>query len=411
MSPTTHDRWLFASILQALKVRRVISLEGPRQCGKTTLAKGLNISKTYRTLDDVALLQAAQNDPHAFVKHGDELMIIDEIQRVPELLLAIKKEVDLVQTPGRFLVTGSANIQTLPGVTESLAGRIKKIRLRPLAIGEIKGTFPNFLNNVLDGTLQDAGNTSYDKDAYLDLAFKGGYPEAVRLSEYKDVNSWHRDYIGAIIDRDLKDIVNIHRKDILHKLVEILAAWSSKFMDISKITSHLSIARGTVESYINALESLYLIERVKPWTNTDYDRVGKQDKLFFADSGLMASMLNWHFEDVRLDGEQNGKLLETFVFTQLAAIIDANDNNYQLYHYRDRDKREVDFIIEDSKSNIIAIEVKAGSAVTKSSFKHIEWFRNNMAKGKSIGIVLYTGEHLLSFGDGLLAVPMHYLFS
>lgn len=412
MEAIGYRRWLLKSILQGLKVRRVISLEGPRQCGKTTLAKNLDLTKIYRTLDDIGLLEYAKIDPQSFIKHNDELMIIDEIQRAPELLLAIKKDVDVNLNPGRFLITGSANIQALPSVRESLAGRIKKIRLRPLATGEIKGTPPNFLSRAFNKEFRlITGISNYDKDAYLELAFKGGYPEAVLLQENRYVKSWHNDYITSLIERDLKDILNLYRKEALKKMLEILASWSSKFMDITKITSHLSIARNTAESYINALETLYLVERLNPWTNTDYDRVGKQDKLFFADSGLMASILNWTIEDVRLDGEQNGKLLETYVFNQLAAIIDANDNNYKLYHYRDRHKREIDFIIEDEKSNILAIEVKAGSAITKASFKHIEWFRANMAKKECIGIILYTGEHILSFGDDLLALPISYLFT
>ncbi len=411
MKNVSYERWLFKSILNALKVRRVISLEGARQCGKTTLAKSIDALKIYRTLDDVTLLQAAKNDPHTFVSHGNELMIIDEIQRVPELLLAIKKDVDLIQTPGRFLITGSANIQTLPNVKESLAGRLKKLRLRTLSIGEINGKSPNFIDNLFSGKFKSYGTSTYNKDTYLDLAFKGGYPEAIRLNKYKEVQSWHHDYINAIIENDLRDIINIYRKDSLNKLIAILAAWSSKFMDISKITSHLSIARNTVESYINVLESLYLIERVKPWIKTDYDRVGKQDKIFYSDSGLMASILNWNFDEVRLDGEQGGKLLETFVYTQLAVIIDASDDTYNLSHYRDRDKREIDFILEDDKGNILAIEVKAGSAVTKSSFKHIEWFKENMAQRTCTGIVLYTGEHVVSFAKDLWAVPISCLFA
>jgi predicted AAA+ superfamily ATPase len=408
MPKNNYSRWQFDIVKKALKSRRVLILAGPRQCGKTTLAKQLASSNTiYRTLDDVTLLEAAQNDPHGFVTHDKGLMIIDEVQRAPVLLQAVKQDVDLNQKSGRFLLTGSANIQSLPGVTESLAGRVRKIRLRPLSQGEISGGKSNFLKLAFSGKFKiSAKKNLKNKDTYLKMAFKGGYPEALRAKE-KDAQRWHKDYLSAIIERDLQDIINIKRHDSMHKLLEILAAWSSKFMDISAIGSGLSLSRQTIESYINALEALYLVERVRPWSKTDYDRVSKQDKLFMTDTGLMTATLRWRFDQVRLDGEKNGKLIETFVFTQLAATLDASEEDYQLYHYRDREKREVDFIVENENGDILGIEVKAGSMVNKDSFKHLKWFRDNMIKKqKFVGIVFYSGENIVPFGDDLWALPI-----
>jgi predicted AAA+ superfamily ATPase len=409
MTRNIYSRWQSEAINKSLRSRRVLILVGPRQCGKTTLAKNLATKNViYRTLDDATLLAAAQTDPNGFIAHGNDLMIIDEVQRAPLLLQAIKKDVDVNQKNGRFLLTGSANIQSLPGVTESLAGRVSKIRLRPLSRGEILSTKPDFFEMIFAKKLQffSAKNYQLTKSDYLKLAFKGGYPEALRLKE-KESKKWHRDYLNSLIERDLKDIINIKRQDSMQKLLEILAAWSSKFMDISAIGSGLGLARQTVESYINALEALYLVERVRPWSKTDYDRVSKQDKLFMTDSGLMVSILRWQPDQIQFDGEKNGKLIETFIFTQLAAIVDASKKDYELFHYRDREKREIDFIIENEKGDIIGIEVKAGSTVDKSSFKHLSWFKENMAKNqKFIGIVLYTGENVLSFGKDLFALPI-----
>jgi len=352
-----YVRWQKEVVEQALKSWRVIEIAGARQCGKTTLAKELSRPGTiYRTLDDVTLLDSALDDPHGFVHHDDELMIIDEIQKALVLLQAIKKDVDENQLQGRFLLTGSANIQALPNVNESLAGRIKKIRLRPLVQGEIHGT-----------------------------------------------------------QHDLKDIINIKRQDAMKELLSVLAAWSSKAMDVSAIGSGLSLTRQTITTYINALEVLYLIEKLPVWPKTDYDRVSKQDKIFMADTGLMSAILNWRFEKVRLDGDQNGKLIETFVFTQLLAHIEALElqgERYSIYHYRDREKREVDFIIENEDGDILGIEVKAGSSVTRDSFKHLKWFRDNIANERSlVGVVLYTGDQIASFGDGMWAVPINILWA
>lgn len=416
-----YARWQTETLLKALSKRRVLVLAGPRQCGKTTLVKSLAAPNIiYRTLDDQTLLNAALSDPRGFVRHGDELMVIDEVQRAPVLLQAIKQDVDENQKPGRFLLTGSANIQSLPNVTESLAGRVSRVRLRPLVLGEIFGSKPHFLESAFRQEFHpkvyektDGGYQHYDdKDAYLSEAFRGGFPEARLFDEDSDRNAWHRDYIRSLIERDLKDIANIKRKDSMNKLLEVLAAWSSKYMDVSSICKSLSITRPTVESYINALETLYLVERVGQWHKTDYDRVGKQERLFMTDTGMMTALLKWRFDKVRLDGDMNGKLIETFVFNQLSALLDINEDKYSLTHYRDREKREVDFVVENKDGAVLGIEVKSASIVDKKMFKHIIWFRDNIVPKKDfVGIVMYTGEHVVPFGENLWAVPINCLWA
>jgi len=406
-----YHRWQTECLIKALEARRVLLLNGPRQCGKTTLTKQLvNSHTSYRTLDDIALRKLAENDPSGFVKHRGKTLIIDEIQRVPALLSAIKMVVDEETRPGQYLLTGSANIQSLPGTQESLAGRISKIRLRPLSQGELAGSKPAFLQKAFKQSFIEIGKEFYDREALLKIAFRGGFPEAIALKE-KERSKWHRDYIDALLDCDLKDIANITRQSVMRDLVKVLAAWSGKFMDISAIGTGLSVRRATLETYINALETLYIIERLPPWTQTDYARIGKQHKLFIADCGLMASILHWHREQVELDSDRSGKLLETFVFTELAANIDASGGEYTLYHYRDREQREIDFIIEREDHALLGIEVKAGSAISMNDFKHLKWFRDNIAKKRPfIGVVLYTGTLSGSMGKNLWAVPFGTLW-
>jgi predicted AAA+ superfamily ATPase len=403
-----YRRWQKQRIEKSIKNRRVLLLNGSRQCGKTTLAKQLAAKNTiYRTLDDLAMRALAENDPHGFVQHPlNSMLMIDEIQRVPQLLSAIKLVVDEEARPGQYLLTGSANIQSLPSVQESLAGRITKIRLRPLTQGEIVGADPSFIERSFSGVTETTYSSVVDRKTMLSLALRGGFPEAVKLAPH-DREQWHQDYINALLERDLRDIAKITQHHDMQELVRILAAWSGKFMDISAIGSGLSIRRPTIESYINALEALYIVERVFPWTHTGYERVGKQSKIYMTDSGMMSAILRYRLEQIEMDADRSGKLIETFIFNELAALVDASNGKYRLYHYRDREKREIDFLIERDDQALLGIEIKAGSAIGEADFKHLKWFRDNIAKDKLFtGIVLYTGSQAGLMGKQLYAIPM-----
>ena len=391
--------------------RRVALLSGPRQCGKTTLAKQLvSPDVQYLTLDDLTLREAATRDPQGFIQHKHATLIIDEIQRVPSLLIAIKKNVDEDTRPGQYLLTGSANIQSIPSVQESLAGRITKIQLRTLSQGEIQGTQPTFLEHAFNQNFQYSYKPA-TRDDVIRMAARGGFPEAIHLQE-RDQRKWHLDYVEALLERDLKDIAHIQKHDAMGRLVEILAAWSSKYMDIAAICSGLSLRRETLESYINALESLYLVERIPAWRKTDYDRVGKKPKLFMADSGLTFSLLSWNLEQIRYQSDPLGKLIETFAFNEISTQVDIHSETYELFHYRDREKREIDFIVERKDQSLLGIEVKSASVVTKKDFKNMIWFKNNIPKNKTfVGIIIYTGDFPVSFGDDLWAIPFPMIWT
>ncbi|MDR1418668.1 MAG: ATP-binding protein [Endomicrobium sp.] len=405
-------RWLADNLKQALKVRRVVVISGARQTGKTTLAKDiLNKDNIFRALDEENVRKAAQNDPLGFVKNKAGTMIIDEIQKVPELIQSIKYAVDNDNRLGQYLITGSANIQTLPSVTESLAGRVKHIRLRPLTQGEILQKKPIFLKRAFanDFPSQIEG---YDKEAIFDIAFRGGFPEAERLTTQVERIDWHRDYIEALIKRDLKDVANIVRQDALKDLIEIMASWSGKFMDVSAICAHLGVSRPTITGYINALETLFLFDRVKPWIKTDYDRIGRITKTYVADTGFMTAVLGYKKDDIMLDTDKSGKIMETFVYQELSVQVEL-DRDYSLYQYRDARQREIDFLIErSSDGSLLGCEVKASHSVSKGDFVHQMWFKNNIVKDKKayLGIVLYSGSQTLSFGEGMLAVPIAALW-
>jgi hypothetical protein len=405
-------RWRTQNVKEALKTRRVIVISGARQTGKTTLAKQiLDKNCVFRPLDVNAFYESAVNDPTGFVANDSGTMVIDEIQKVKKLITEIKYVVDNNNRPGQYLLTGSADINSLPEVTESLAGRVKNMRLRPLTQGEILRKKPSFLTKAFAADFPRQ-ITGYDKKAIFDLAFRGGFPEVVRLDTQKDRKDWHNDYIAALLKNDLKDVANISRQDTLKDIIGILASWSGKFMDVSPVCSFLGLSRPALVSYINALETLFLFERVAPWIKTDYDRVGRSHKHYAGDTGFMAAVLGWNPDDILLDVDRSGKLMETFVFQELAVQVDL-DSAYSLYQYRDREKREIDFLVEREDGALIGIEVKASYSVSSDDFKHQRWFMENIIKGKKpyIGLVLYTGEQTLSFGENLQAVPISALWS
>jgi len=394
------------NVKEALKLRRIVVVSGARQAGKTTLSRqAISGTGDYRSLDDTDMLDFALSDPKGFVMNKSGTMVIDEIQKAPKLVPEIKQVVDKDNRPGQYLLTGSANILTLPTISDSLAGRVKYIRLRTLTVGETLDKKPAFLKRAFNKDFPDR-ITEYGKADIIDLAFRGGYPEAVAIDNLRYRKDWHIDYLTAIINRDLKDIANIRRQDALQSLFGILASWSAKFMEVSKITAALSINKITLDSYINTLVSMFMFEKAAPWIKTDYERVGRRPKFYATDTGIMTSVLGWTPDEVFTNTDRSGKLIETFVFQELAAQIDM-ENRYNLAQYRDRLGREIDFLVEREDGALLGIEVKAGHNVSVDDFKAQKWFEENILKNEKpyIGIVLYSGDRTIHFEENMLAVP------
>lgn len=405
MSEKIYERWAVSSIKEALSIWRSVFIAGARQCGKTTLAHQALSNGDFRSLDDSALLDVAITDPAGFVKRRtDSVIIIDEIQKAPKLLPEIKRVLDNNNTKGQYLITGSADIKTLPSVTESLAGRMGTIRLRPLACGEITGRNPTFLNQAFAADFP-VFVKGYDKDAILDIAFKGGYPETLEMKSVAK-RLWFKSYLDSLLLHDIRKLMDVRAYAILRKMMEAMLARSSKFFSENEIMSALGIGHDTFTRFLAILKTLYLIDEVPPWTSSDYAATGKRSKYIAADTGMMAAILNWKLTDVTFDSDRSGKIIESWVYNQIAPLADL-DPGISITQFRDNRKREIDFIVEADDGKILGLEVKAGSAVSKSDFAHLAWFRDNIAReGKFTGIVLYTGEHTLPLGKDLYAVPL-----
>ena len=405
-----YRRWMESRLREALRTWRIVSIAGARQCGKTTLANLLPPKKILsRSLDTETVLQAAREDPQTFVQHpAGTTLFIDEIQKEPRLLPAIKSAVDLSIRPGQFLLTGSSNLRAIPGITESLAGRLHTARLRTLTEGEFRGCKPDFPALAFSGEFP-AQIPGGSKREIIESAFRGGYPEPARIHKASRP-VWHRDYLEQLLTHDIADVAQIRKISKLRDLFLFLAARSSKLWNASEIASVLEISKVSVENYISALEAMYLFDRVMPWSAGDYDRSIKRPKWFIGDTGMLCAALKWMPEEVLLDGDRSGKLVESWVYHELSAAVDAN-TGYELFYYRDREQHEVDFLLENDAGELVGIEVKAGAVVRKDDFKSLRWFQCTHGGTRyRRSIVLYSGTDTLSFGDNQLAVPLAALF-
>ena len=401
------NRWQFEQIEHKLSYRRGVHLTGVRQSGKSTLAGMLSLQNYRRyTFDDRNVRRTALDDPRGFVRHGvGETLIIDEVQKVPDVLDAIKMVLDEDDSKGQYLLTGSSNLHFAKAIKESLAGRLGKIRLRPLSFGEICGNRPNFIRTAFDCGFRPQYE-EIDKRGIIALGFKGGYPEPLDFTE-AERRAWFKEYIDDILGKDVRDVTEIRKNEVLRSMMLWLLAHSAQFFSIGELSAKCAIAKETTENYLEALRALYLFDRVPAWAKSDYDLIGKRPKWICADTGCMASLLGWNSEEVYFDNRRSGKFIESWAYQQLAAIAESS-GDYEISHYRDNNKREIDFMIERTDGALLGIEVKSGS-VGKSDFNHLKWFAANLAKGPFIGIVLYSGRDVLRFGEGFYAVPLSAL--
>jgi predicted AAA+ superfamily ATPase len=385
----------------------VVLINGPRQSGKTTLVKQYNPSLSYYTLDDDNILNAARQDPIGFINRIDR-GIIDEVQRAPELLRAIKLSVDQNRKAGRFLLTGSANLLALPKVGDSLAGRMEVLTLLPLSIAEIERRQSRFLSfaQTQKWPLSPESEKKFD---YISQALMGGYPEMRTRQDPSRRNAWARAYIKAIVERDVKDISSIEKLVEMPHLLEVLAQQSGKLTNFTQIGGQLNLDTKTAQKYVGLLENLFLVKRLRPWHGNTLSRLIKTPKLHFLDSGLLACLNRVTLARIENDRALLGALLETWVYSELLKTIAVTPEPWDIFHYRDKDQVEVDFVLENHERKLIGIEVKASSTVFNQDFHGLRKLASLAGKDWLSGIVLYNGEQCLSFKDNLWAIPFSSL--
>jgi len=404
-------RAISVAVRTALADTPVVCLLGPRQCGKTTLARQLEPDRAFYSMDNPGHFETARADPGGFVQNLPDTVTLDEIQRVPELLPVIKIAVDEDRRPGRFLLTGSAYLLQLPGVTESLAGRMEIVRLHPFAEAEKERRPGGFVRALLDGAFRpEIRPAPLLPD--LGLAKRlvaGGYPEAQHRAPAR-VRQWHEQHLAAIIERDLKDAARVHHADSLLQLLAALAARTAQLLNVSSLAKHLKLQRPTVLHYLSVLERLFLVRRLRAWRRNPSKKAVAAPKVHMIDSGLAASLSGLRAGDWVDNRGPMEPLLESFAVQQLAAQAAWTDSDLRLWHYRDHHGAEVAAVLTRGR-DVWGVEVKANTRADPRDGRGLARLAADCGENFRGGVVLYAGDSVLPLGGGrVLAVPVRELW-
>lgn len=403
-------RFAQARLLQALADTPVVLLHGPRQCGKTTLARTVAepAGYGYLTFDDDNLAMAAKADPVGFVSSLPPRMVLDEIQRVPEIFTSIKSVVDRDRIPGRFLLTGSANLLLLPRLADSLAGRLEAQRLYPLAQCELARQPSGFLERLFSGRFESARRERLGPEL-AERIVAGGYPAPLARNPARR-RDWYRAYVQALVQRDVRDLARISALDVLPRLLELVAGQTAHLINVSELAGPFPISRPTIRDYVTLLERVFLLETLPPWHLRHLNRLVKTPKIHLGDTGLAAALLRVDAQALHNDRTLLGQLLETFVFQELRRQAGWRGDEIAFHHFRDRDDFEVDIVLERGAHSLVGVEVKASATVRETDFRGLRKLREISGQRFVCGVVLYDGEHSIPFADNLFAVPIRALW-
>lgn len=409
-----YKRNITSKIVEALADTPVVMINGARQTGKSTLAKSLishNRLGRYITLDDATALAAAQHDPAGFISGLGESTVIDEIQRAPELFLAIKAAVDSNRVPGRYLLTGSANVLLLHRLSESLAGRMEIFTLWPLSQGEFSGIRERFVDAVFSEKLPAVVVVpAAPEKPLLERALTGGYPEAAaRISDARR-RAWFGSYITTILQRDVRDIANIDGLTAMPRLLATLATRSPSLLNYAEFSRTTGIPQSTLKRYMALFETIFLLDHLPAWHSNLGKRLVKTSKLIMNDTGLLASLLAVDTDRLE-DTPLCGAIVENFVLAELKKQISWSDTQPTMLHYRTQTGHEVDVVLEDRAGRIVGIEIKSAKSVGGQDFRGLQSLAEAAGKRFVRGMVLYGGKEAVAFGANLHALPIDSLWN
>jgi uncharacterized protein len=400
-------------ILEALSDTRVVFVMGARQVGKSTLTGDIAVTEhpaTAISLDNRAARDAAINDPEGFIAGLDRPALLDEVQRAgPDLLLAIKSVVDADETPGQFLVTGSANVLTNRKVNDALTGRIEIITLWPLSQSEIEGTKSNLVDALFSATPPQIQGAVKGREAFVGRVAAGGYPEALQRKG-KRRERWFENYLKTTLDRDLRDISDAQKLDQIPRLLRLLASRAANLLNSTEISKRLALEHKTVRSYTALLETVFIVKTVQAWRPSIGSRESTTPKVYVADSGLLAHLLGANERRLAEDDQLTGKIFENFVTMEIMKQLEWASTSATLYHYRQQND-EVDVVLEDRAGDIACVEVKSTATVRKKDWRQLAKIRDARSSSFKAGFLIYTGDQTIPLGDRLWAVPVSGLWT
>lgn len=406
-----YPRFAERRLAEALADSPAVLIHGPRQSGKTTLAQtvGARADYTYVTFDDEVTRGVAAADPAGFVADLPQRVILDEVQHVPHLFAALKIAIDRRRLPGRFMMTGSANVLLLPKLADSLAGRMAILRLHPLAQCELAGRAPDFLDRLFGAGFGVRRRERLAGDLAERIA-AGGYPEALSLPSGRRQARWYRDYLDTIVQRDVRELARIGSLDALPRLLALAAGQTARLLNVADLAAPFQLSRPTIRDYVTLLARVFLLDELPPWHSNRLSRLVKTPKLHLGDTGLACALLGADAAALKADRALLGQLLETFVVQELKRQASWHDDPLTFFHFRDRDGVEVDVVIERGARSLVGVEVKASATVTTADFRGLRKLKEAAGKRFAGGAVLYDGEMSAGFGDAMYAVPIRALW-
>lgn len=404
-------RLVEARLEKALEDTPVVLIHGPRQCGKTTLARRVGDRKRYSyfDLDDAVARAAAEADPVGFVADLPARAILDEVQRIPSLFAALKVAVDRDRTQGRFLLTGSANVLLVPQLADSLAGRMEIIRLHPFAQCEVEERPAGFLDAVFAGSFATE-RTERLGSSLAERIVAGGYPASLARPKPSRRAAWYRNYVETIVQRDVRELARIASLDALPRLLTLGAGQTAHLLNVADLAGPFQLSRPTIRDYVTLLERVFLIDELPPWHSNRMRRLVKTPKLHMGDTGIAAALLGLDAAGLHRDRGMLGQLLETFVYQELRREASGRDDDVRFHHLRDKDGYEVDVVLEHGGGRVAGVEVKAAATVTSSDFRGLRKLASAVGPRFAAGVVVYDGETTAGFGDKLYAVPIRSLW-
>jgi predicted AAA+ superfamily ATPase len=409
-----YHRFLADRLAAALADTPVVLINGARQTGKTTLVQSIaspNKPMEYITLDDAVALSAARSDPGGFISGINGPAIIDEVQHSPELFSAIKASVDRNRAPGRFLLTGSANVMLLPKLSESLAGRMEILTLWPLSRAEIADSKVNIVDQLFKDGIRQIPLPTVTRSDLIQVLLTGGFPEPLSRPTETRRSAWFNAYVTTILQREVTEIAAIERSSQLPRLLQVLASRTASLLNISDISRAIGVPYATLHRYMSLLQATYLVILLPAWSSNLGLRSVKSPKAYLCDPALICALLGQSSATLARPVNIMGQILESFVAMEVMKAIGVAETRASLFHYRTHSGHEVDLLLEDAGGNLVAIEVKASSTVTVGDFKGIKALEAAVGNRLLRGVVLYTGDSIVSFAENMQAAPLQALWS